>query len=149
MSNGNKSDSFWYDGLQFTCTSCGHCCRYEPGYVFLSDDDVETLSNHLKITDKVFLANYCRIVNLGITNRLSLTEKDNNDCIFWSDGCTVYRARPLQCRTYPFWPSIMGAPENWERESLECPGINRGKKHSAREIRREIRKRERQTLITP
>ncbi|MCA8912053.1 MAG: YkgJ family cysteine cluster protein, partial [Planctomycetes bacterium] len=38
-------------------------------------------------------------------------------------GCGIYEVRPTQCRTYPFWPDIMRAPETWQREAQQCPGI--------------------------
>ena len=58
---------------------------------------------------------------------VSLKEKDNYDCIFLGEnGCSIYEGRPLQCRTYPFWPSIVESRENWESEKRSCPGIGKG-----------------------
>ncbi|HQO67077.1 MAG TPA: YkgJ family cysteine cluster protein, partial [Spirochaetales bacterium] len=34
------NQSFWHEGLRFECARCSACCRYEPGYVFLSADDL-------------------------------------------------------------------------------------------------------------
>ena len=34
---------FYSDGLRFECTRCSRCCRHTPGYVFLSENDVERL----------------------------------------------------------------------------------------------------------
>jgi len=35
------------------------------------------------------------------------------------DGrCTVYEARPTQCRTYPFWDELIESRESWEKESV-------------------------------
>lgn len=143
------SEPFWRDGLLFSCTSCGHCCRHEPGYVFLSPADLKMLAKLKKISEEEFTEKYCRTVDLGIVKRLSLLETKENDCIFWDQGCTVYTARPLQCRTYPFWPAILSSREEWDRESQECPGMNHGKLHGAREIRSALKKREREILISP
>ncbi len=96
-----------------------------------------------------FVSRYCRIVDLGITTRLSLVETAENDCIFWNNGCTVYKGRPLQCRTYPFWPAVLGSLEDWNREADECPGMNQGEWHSAKEIASCLEKRERDILISP
>ena len=51
-----------------------------------------------------------------------------------SGGCTVYQSRPLQCRTFPFWPEHVASPEAWERLAGSCPGVNRGRLYAAAEI---------------
>ena len=40
--------------------------------------------------------------------RVTLRERANGECVFWDRqaGCTVYPARPAQCRTWPFWESV-------------------------------------------
>ncbi len=68
---------------------------------------------------------------------MSLIEKRNYDCIFWSEeGCEVYAARPFQCRSFPFWSSIVDDREHWEEQGRSCPGINEGDLHSSSEIER-------------
>jgi Fe-S-cluster containining protein len=40
-------------------------------------------------------------------------------CIFLDTGtnqCRIYEARPTQCRTYPFWPSIVASVQDWNDE---------------------------------
>jgi Fe-S-cluster containining protein len=77
--------------------------------------------------------NYCRWVSVpGGYEQLSLKEKSNFDCIFWERGCTVYKSRPLQCRTFPFWESIVFSRQAWE--SLACPGAGKGGIHSGEYI---------------
>ena len=74
-----------------------------------------------------FLSLYTRDVDYGLYYLVSLKEKDNYDCIFLGEnGCSIYEGRPLQCRTYPFWPSIVESRGNWEREKNSCPGIGKG-----------------------
>ena len=138
------SEEFYKDGLQFECTRCGYCCGHEPGYVFLSVKDVENLLEYLSVSQDEFIKKYCRIVDIGFFKRLSLVEKPNHDCIFWQNGmgCTVYQARPLQCRTYPFWPSVVDSRESWDEEAKSCPGINHGKLYSKEEIRECLKQRE-------
>jgi Fe-S-cluster containining protein len=52
--------------------------------------------------------------------------------------CSVYRARPEQCRTWPFWPENM-SERVWTKEvKRDCPGIGIGRLHSPREIEREL-----------
>ena len=38
--------------------------------------------------------------------------------------CTVYDARPTQCRTYPWWISNLRDRESWEEAAELCEGIN-------------------------
>ena len=136
---------FFYkkNGLQFECTRCSACCRIDPGYVFLSLNDLDSLIKRLNMTKDAFIKKYCRIVTIGEKKRLSLKEKTNYDCIFWSDdGCAVYEDRPFQCRSYPFWNSFLSSRNAWEKEALSCPGMNNGKRHSAKVIEEWLKKRD-------
>jgi len=128
-------------GLYFECQGCNYCCSVEPGYVFLSQEDLDRLSTHFSLSQEDFIAKYCRKVDIGIGYRISLLERENYDCIFLSkNGCTCYSARPLQCRTYPFWPSVVEDKEAWEKEGLSCPGIGKGTKKIKRsEIEKQLK----------
>lgn len=143
-----EKPEFWRKGLRFECTSCGHCCRHEPGYVFLSDNDLKHLAGFFTISVEKFSQEYCRTVDVVLAKRLSLTETQDNDCIFWNQGCTVYPARPLQCRSYPFWPAILSDSASWEREAEQCPGIGSGSMHPEQEIETAMKAREHEPLIS-
>ena len=67
---------------------------------------------------------------------VSLSEKRNNDCIFWAEGvgCTVYELRPRQCRTWPFWRLNLDERSTWDDAARGCPGINHGTTHDVAEI---------------
>ena len=41
------SEPWFKDGLRFTCTGCGDCCSGAPGFVWVSEEDIERLANHL------------------------------------------------------------------------------------------------------
>jgi len=87
-----------------------------------------------------FIQAWCRWVPFGRREeRLSLREKSNFDCIFWNAGCTVYDARPLQCRVFPFWDMVVASPEAWETAGRGCPGINTGELRAREEIERCLR----------
>ena len=50
---------------------------------------------------------------------IRLREGEEGACVFLekeTNHCQIYEARPTQCRTYPFWPSIMKAPDAWNEE---------------------------------
>ncbi len=126
---------FYKKGLRFECKRCSACCRFEPGYVFLSNKDISRLLKALKCTREYFIETYCRIIDINGIKRISLKEKSNYDCIFWEDGgCIVYKQRPLQCRSYPFWSPHLASLEDWNKLSKSCPGINCGDLYSRQEI---------------
>ena len=126
---------FYNEGLSFSCTRCSACCRHESGFVFLSETDVSSLAAEFKLPVERFIKAYCRWVpSKENTERLSLREKSNFDCIFWDSGCKVYNSRPLQCKTFPFWPNVLNLEESWTWTGENCPGINKGKLHNMKEI---------------
>gem|GEM_PF-157481 len=124
-------NKFYEQGLRFECTQCSLCCRFEPGYVFLSEKDIKDISTGLNIKPNTFIDKYCRVVITETGMRLSLKEKSNYDCIFWKNGgCTIYSFRPLQCRSYPFWQASLKTEQTWNQLEESCPGINRGRLNS-------------------
>ncbi len=121
----------WYaKGLRFQCQRCGRCCGGEPGYVWVTRDEITQMSTHLGISVRDFRSRFLRRVGL----RLSLIEKPNGDCILLQNGCSVYPVRPRQCRTFPFWEDALDNPENFQTIIKACPGVGKGKLYSRDEI---------------
>ena len=143
--------SFYHDGVRFECTRCSRCCRHEPGYVFLSEQDLKSLAAYLQLSQGEMLERFCRVVDIAGIPRVSLKERSNYDCIFWAPGkeCTVYEARPLQCRAFPFWAANLASPADWQRAARRCPGIGQGPLHTRRSIEKWLRRREREPFMTP
>src|ERR1051325_5604905 len=102
----------WYaDGLNFTCSQCGNCCTGGPGYVWISDEEIDRLAEFLKLDRATTLRKHCRT----ISGRISLKERRDHrgeyPCIFLTEtetkddagrrtfkrGCSIYPVRPLQC----------------------------------------------------
>jgi len=126
---------FYEEGLQFECTGCNYCCSCEPGFVFLSQNDLTRISSHLNLNEQAFIATFCRTVPMGSFSMISLQEKKNFDCIFLTEkGCSVYEGRPEQCRTYPFWSSIVENKTAWDSEMTSCPGMGQGRVYTKEEI---------------
>lgn len=124
----------WYaDGLSFACTQCGRCCTVE-GYVWVGPAEIERLAAHLELSVEAFAARYLRRVG----RRLSLVEKPNHECVFWETGrgCTVYPARPTQCRSFPFWKEHLASPAAWAEVGEFSPGVDGGRRYSRSEIER-------------
>ena len=123
----------WYkDGLAFECTRCGKCCTGEPGFVWVTDDELAAIAAFLGEPVEQVVAMYTRLAHRG----RSLREKGNGDCVFFERGvgCTVYAVRPRQCRTWPFWESNVESPEAWERTKAVCPGSGHGELIPVEEI---------------
>jgi len=132
----------WYsDGLQFTCTQCGNCCTGEPGFVWISEREIKRLAKYLNVSIETVRDNHCR----KIGDRWALQERRNpihggHDCVFLKDdnhgrrSCSVYPARPLQCRTWPFWPGNLASQKAWNYAARRCHGMNTGRTFSKTEI---------------
>ena len=127
----------WYqDGLQFSCTQCGNCCTGSPGYVWVSEEEIEAIAAYLdKSVGEIRLMH-----SRPVGRRTSLREFANGDCTFF-DGrerrCTIYPVRPIQCRTWPFWKSNLSSPEAWRDATRTCPGVGQGDFVSLEEITRQ------------
>lgn len=110
------------DGLRFKCTGCGKCCTGSPGYVFLSEKDSTQLENHFQLSKEEFAEKYTHQID-GI--KTLLDRPNSSDCIFLKDNqCSVYDARPTQCRTFPWWVQHLREPSDWEEAAARCEGIN-------------------------
>jgi len=126
------SDRWYADGLRFACQGCGRCCGGAPGYVWVTKDDLAAIADHLGMTVKAFRRTYVRRLWRG----LSLKEKANYDCVLLdaSGRCVAYDVRPLQCRTWPFWPTNLVSRRAWQSAARRCPGIGQGPLYALEQI---------------
>lgn len=127
----------WYTGgLRFECTGCGNCCTGEPGYVWVSREEIRRIAGFLERDDQWLGEDQIRRVGF----KYSLTEKSNGDCVFLqnkgngSQGCSIYPVRPLQCRTWPFWTINLKSTSTWREAGDYCPGMNNGKQYDFSQI---------------
>jgi uncharacterized protein len=128
----------WFEkGLRFECTGCGDCCTGAPGFVWVNRDEIADLAQSVGLNVPDFETKYVRQVGI----RKSLVEYDNGDCVFFDPRtrkCTVYEARPRQCRTWPFWGSNVATPESWRHTCEVCPGSGKGPLHTADQVLHQI-----------
>jgi Fe-S-cluster containining protein len=124
--------------LHFSCTACGKCCATAGEYyVFLCADEAENIREHLGLSKSWFRRRYLNRLEGG---ELVLATGEGERCIFLdSDSrCSIYTARPLQCRTYPFWPELVGSRRAWQREATRCEGIGLGGAVARQTIRKAV-----------
>jgi len=127
-------------GLRFTCTQCGNCCTGPTGFVLFTDQEAGAMAREIGISKPEFYETYTRDTIVG----RSLNETKSSfgyDCVFLTrddktgkTGCSVYRSRPEQCRTWPFWDSNLRGKRDWARASKGCPGMDTGELHTPKHI---------------
>lgn len=136
-------DAWYHDGLAFECTQCGACCTGSPGIVRFTPDEAQAIARRLRLTLEQFLERCTH--ESGLPGERSLNEVETEfglDCVFLDRTtvpgkavCGIYEVRPLQCRTFPWWPEHLSSARAWQRLGRTCEGVGRGGMVSASEIR--------------
>ncbi|WP_253154209.1 YkgJ family cysteine cluster protein [Stieleria tagensis] len=125
--------------MRFECTQCGACCSGEPGFVWVDEDEISGMAAAMNLSIDQFESKFIRRVGA----QKSLMEYPDGDCILLDPEnrtCLVYQARPVQCRTWPFWDSTLESKTAWKETCEECPGAGNGKLYSLAEI--EVQRKE-------
>ncbi len=132
-------------GLRFSCTQCGNCCTGAPGFVHFTANEAKAMAADLGVTINQFFERYTHETPGGRSLNERTTEF-GQDCVFLDREtqpgkalCRVYRSRPSQCRTWPFWPENLRSPEAWKRAARGCPGMNHGPLYEPEVIRVTVR----------
>ena len=129
---------FFKKGINFKCQGSSNCCvsRGSYGYVYLSKKDLIKIAKYLNVSINLFKKKYCEYSD----GYLHLKEINiNGNCQFLENKkCSIYTARPMQCRTWPFWKENMNI-KKWNEELINfCPGIGKGKLISTYMIQKKI-----------
>lgn len=138
MSYEARESADWFDppagerGLRFQCTMCGNCCTGPEGYVLVSDEEVARLADRFGLPSAEIIERYTHVTREGRSLR-ETPSPAGLDCIFLDRTsvpgravCGIYEDRPAQCRTWPFWSTIVRSQRDWEQARRRCPGIGRG-----------------------
>ncbi|QDU32975.1 Flagellin N-methylase [Poriferisphaera corsica] len=127
----NNSDEWYKDGLSFECSLCGNCCTGAPGFVWFNEQEADEMATILNIDAPTFLEKYAHKKFGRWTLNEVKNEKRQYDCVFLIDlpggqrGCKLYKSRPTQCRTWPFWPENLKSSRTWKNAAKTCPGMRR------------------------
>lgn len=109
--------------MRFACQpGCTKCCE-QQGFVYLTEDDIARLAARLGMARTAFEKRYVyRTKNL---RRLRVPR--HAQCEFLeAGGCSVHEVKPLQCRTFPYWPELVKSKREWAKTGAWCPGIGKG-----------------------
>lgn len=124
--------------LHFDCTGCGRCCTgTRDYYVEVGVAEQARIQKALGVSRAWFRRRYLKRFDDGVVSLVM----PQGRCIFLGDDgrCGIYAVRPLQCRTYPFWPEVIGRQSAWRLEARRCEGIGRGAAVPVHEIERRLK----------
>lgn len=113
-------------GVRWTCVRCGACCMDRNGHerrIWMLKREAEVISKvtGLKVDD------FSDQVN-GLNPYTRVMKKKGGACFFLRDlRCSVYSARPLTCRFYPFSLTDEGGVKVFKLTDEPCPGLGFGK----------------------
>lgn len=124
MSSIIKKDGYDFSFDSSACSSCaGNCCIGESGYIWINAVEIEALANYLKISSSEVKSKYLFKEGYKFSIKEVKLGKNNFACCFFNvekRQCMIYEVRPIQCRTFPFWPYFKN---NMNEVYKECPGI--------------------------
>ena len=134
----------WYaGGLRFNCTQCGNCCTGPEGAVWFTEEEGRVMARAVGLEHEAFLRNHARKLKQGWSLKEHRTEH-GFDCEFLDRDtvpgkaiCSLYEARPMQCRPWPFWKENLASRQAWEavKKATPCPGMGSGTLVSIERIR--------------
>jgi Fe-S-cluster containining protein len=110
-------------GVRFECQpGCTACCE-QQGFVYLTEDDLKRIAGYVGMTAQEFERRHV----YRTRNLLRLRVPREQQCMFLRDGgCSIHAVKPVQCRTFPFWPELVGSKREWKKTARWCPGIGKG-----------------------
>lgn len=94
--------------VSFKCIHCGACCIFPSTQINLTLGDIARISNHLKVSpSKLINEEYFEpspFFNPQNPLQFDIELGLHKPCKFWKNNrCSIYEARPLNCRLFPIW----------------------------------------------
>ena len=109
--------------FRFECVAgCTNCCTH-PGDVFLTELDTKRIAHHLGLSTEEFFDQHCEKRD----GKIRIADPAKEACRFvTATGCSIHAVKPLQCRTFPYWPEYVSSKRSWKNLRYFCPGIGVG-----------------------
>ena len=104
----------------FECRLCGDCCSGFGG-TYVTEEDIVRISRHINEVPGLFIDEFCDMAG----SKPVLTQGPDGRCIFFKteQQCTIHPVKPHMCRAWPFLPTLIENPENWNAMASACPGM--------------------------
>ncbi len=106
------------------CAQCGgKCCTGQSGNVRVDAKEMKAIASYLGISKEQVKYEYARKIVFGYSLAEVKLAEENYRCIFFDTDtktCSIYEARPAQCRSFPFWPSLRNDRTYLQQE---CMGV--------------------------
>ncbi len=116
-------EGYDYGFAPSACATCqGRCCTGESGVINVNKTEMERIAAFLNIDVEELKRDY--LYKNGYKYSIKeIVHEGSHECLFFdreNNGCQIYAARPVQCRTFPFWEYYKTRVDELK---LECPGI--------------------------
>ena len=114
-------------GIHWTCVRCHMCCGDTRDHV----RRIRLLDSEVRVTSQLTGINQERFSVLADGSepfKFEMLKVTSGSCIFLEgDSCTIYQARPLTCRFYPFFlERNSNGKLSFGLTSERCPGLGQG-----------------------
>jgi len=149
-----------FDDIKFQCQRCGSCCHHRrpaefddlvpierlaefverSNLIYLTPKDIHDIGHRAMVKADDFVdtlyeydGNCIKTEDDGrkvILDLPVMRSKEDTTCVFYREGCTVYKVRPKACRLFPFRVEEKSTPEGDILLKISynpsCPGIGKG-----------------------
>lgn len=105
----------------FKCIMCGECCTGFGG-TYVTRNDIQRIADFIHCDITEFTEKFCS--KSGSRHVLGQSSKTGK-CIFFEHKrqCTIHPVKPHMCKAWPFIPTLLTNPENWNIMANSCPGM--------------------------
>jgi Fe-S-cluster containining protein len=108
--------------------------------VYVSDADLTALAAELGQSEQEVEQQFC-----DHEDGWRFLKRASGACVFLTEKglCGVYKARPKQCGTWPYWEDNIATEKKWvDAVKSFCPGIGKGEVTPADDVQRIARETE-------
>ena len=140
--------------MRFKCVKCASCCKDKNVIVTLTHLDIIRLADFLNCDGRELLRNYLSFyqANHQLIEKLvfpaletyrgkailGLRKRNDGTCVFLEGNlCSIYPARPMICRTFPFTFSIENGLLRYGltiKAKKDCKGLGKGREVKKHEL---------------